>query len=233
MTLYWTAIYRRLDFGINIPDESIEGPETEESQGLSQEQYLRELRTSKEVQILKKLEEEVFQLDASLHCEMEATSGHRQSAAVSVYPRKEKTFSEKLGTYHPVRLLFCPSGHHKLQVFIHKTVGEGQVDLNDRLSVERVIEVLRPHSGFMCPGISEYDAILADTRIQPSNVKEELWPWRHISARKCKLWHKPRKLDLADEMCDICSKCRLARRQMVVVLDRRTSLLEEERIEIQ
>lgn len=26
MTLYSTAIYRRLDFGINIPDESIEGP---------------------------------------------------------------------------------------------------------------------------------------------------------------------------------------------------------------
>lgn len=291
MTLYSTAIYRRLDFGINIPDESIEGPgecvpqkevaesgptrkrkisevlsseedsnsvsfggkavrrsprlavkalkgllekKQKKAKELSQEQYLRELRTSKEVQILKKLEEEVYQLDASLHCEMEAISGHHQSAALSVYPRKERTFSEKLGTYHPVRLLFCPSGHYKLQVFIHKTVDEGQVDLNDRLSVERVIEVLRPHSGFvMCPGISDYDAIFADIRIQPSNVKEELWPWRHISARKCKLWHKPRKLDLADEMCDICSECRLARRQMLVVRDRRTSLLEEERIERQ
>lgn len=39
---------------------------------LTQEQYLREFRASKEVQILKKLEEEVYQLDASLHCEMEA-----------------------------------------------------------------------------------------------------------------------------------------------------------------
>ena len=39
---------------------------------LTQEQYPRELR----VQILKKLEEEVYQLDALLHCEMEAISGH-------------------------------------------------------------------------------------------------------------------------------------------------------------
>lgn len=85
----------------------------------------------------------------------------------------------------------------------------------------------------MCPGISHYDAIFPDIHIQPSNVKEELWPWRHISARKCKLWHKLRKLDLPDEMRDICSEFRLARRQMLVVCDRRTSLLEEERIERQ
>ena len=43
---------------------------------LTQEQYLREFRASKEVQILKKLEEEVYQLEALLHCEMEAISGH-------------------------------------------------------------------------------------------------------------------------------------------------------------
>ena len=55
----------------------------------------------------------------------------------------------------------------------------------------------------------------------------------HISARKCKLWHKLRKLHLPDEMCDICSEFRLARRQMLIVRDRGTSLLEEERIERQ
>ena len=43
---------------------------------LTQEEYLRELRASIEVQILKKLEEEVYQLEALLHCEMEAISGH-------------------------------------------------------------------------------------------------------------------------------------------------------------
>ena len=288
---YSTGIYWRLDFGIDIPDESVEGPgecvplkevavcgptrkrkisdvlfseednnsvslggkamrrspriavkalkgllekKQKKAKELTQEQYLRVLRASKEAQILKKLGEEVNQLDTSLHSEMEAISGNHQSAAVSIYPRKEKTFSQELGTYHPVRLLFCPSGHYKLQVFIHKTVDEGQIDLNDRLSVERVIEVLRPDSGFvMCPGISDYDAIFADIRIQPSNVKEEFWPWRHMSARKSKLWHKPRKPDLADEMCDICCELRLARRQMLVVCDRRKSLLEEERIERQ
>ncbi|PFX12899.1 hypothetical protein AWC38_SpisGene23076 [Stylophora pistillata] len=233
MTLYSTAIYRRLDFGINIPDESIEGPgecvpqkEVAESgtthkrkisevlsseeysnsvsfggkavrrsvrpavkalkgllektqkkaKELPQERYLRELRTSKEVQILKKLEEEVYQLDASLHYEIEAISGHHQTAALSVYPRKEKTFSEKLGT---------------LRCYLH---------------------------GYSHSTIKRERRALA---------------LRHICARKCKLWHKPKKLDLADEMCDRCSECRLARRQMLIVRDRRTSLLEEERIERQ
>lgn len=46
------------------------------TKGLTREQYLHELRASKEVQILKKLEEEVYQLDALLHCDMEAISGH-------------------------------------------------------------------------------------------------------------------------------------------------------------
>ena len=139
---YSTGIYRRLDFGINIPDESVEGPgecvplkevaesgpthkrkisdvlsaeedsnsvslggkavrrspriavkalksllekKQKKAKELTQEQY-RELRASKEVQILKKLEEEVYQLDASLHCEMEVISGHHQSAALSVCP---------------------------------------------------------------------------------------------------------------------------------------------------
>ena len=177
-----SGIYRRLDFGINIPDESVDGPcqcvspkevvdsgpsrkrkkisdfSTSEEESvrspriavkalkgllekkqkkvkkLSQELYLQELRASKEVQILKKLEEEVSQLDASLYCELEAISGYHQSVAFSVYPRNEKNFSQELGTYHPVRLLLCPSGHYKLQVLIYKTVDEGQI---------RVIDVLR------------------------------------------------------------------------------------------
>ena len=37
---------------------------------LSQEQFLRELMASKEVEILKELEKKVHQLDASLHCEL-------------------------------------------------------------------------------------------------------------------------------------------------------------------
>ena len=36
---------------------------------------------------------------------------------------------------------------------------------------------------------------------------------------------------MPDEMCDICSEFRLARRQKLIVRDRRMSLLEEERIE--
>lgn len=52
---------------------------------LSQEQFLRELMASKEVEILKELEKKVHQLDASLHCELEAISGHHHSAALSIF----------------------------------------------------------------------------------------------------------------------------------------------------
>ena len=134
------------------------------------------------MQILKKLEEEVSQLDASLHCELEAISGYHQSVALNVYPRKENNSVKNLvrTIQYDCYCFFCPSGHYKLQVLIYKTVEEGQIDLNDRLSVERMIDVLRPDSGLVtCPGISDYDAIFSDIRVQPLNVKEELWPWPH------------------------------------------------------
>ena len=48
----------------------------------------------------------------------------------------------------------------------------------------------------MCPGIKDFDEILEDVRMQPATVKEELWPWRLVGVKSCKLWHKPREFDI-------------------------------------
>ena len=203
----------------------------ERSHKRAQEDFIK----SSEVQSLKELETEISHLDSLLHCEVEAISGHQSSAVLSVYPQKENSYREDLGSYQPVRLLFSPSGHYKLQVFIYKTVEEGKIDLRDKVAVERVIEKIRVNSGFvMCPGIVDYDTIISDIRIQTSNVKEELWPWRHVTAIKCKLWHKPRKQLLSEDMpesaLDTCGECKLVRRQMLVLRDKRKSLDESDRL---
>ena len=204
----------------------------------SYENTLAELNKSSEVQILKELETSISHLDGSLQCELEAISGHQSTAALSVYPQKEKSYRKDLGSFQPVRLLFSPSGHYKFQVFIYRTLEEGKIDLRDKVAVERVVEKIRLNSGFaMCPGIVDYDAIISDIRIQPSNVKEEIWPWRHVSAIKCKLWHKPRKQQLSEGMpesvADVCGECKLVRRKMLVLRDKRKSLDENDRLQRQ
>ena len=83
-----------------------------------------------------------------------------------VFPSKAKNYREDIGSYQPVRLLFSPSGDYKFQVFIHRTLSDGKIDLEDTVAVERVIETLRVQSGFvMCPGIGDYDAIFSDIRM--------------------------------------------------------------------
>lgn len=140
----------------------------------SREKALEELNKSKEMQVLKELEINITHIDGSLHCELELITGHRSSAALSVYLKKEKSYREDLGNYQPVRLLFSPSGSYKFQVFIYKTLEEGTIDLKDKVAVERVLGKIQVNSGFaMCPGIVDYDAIISDIRFQPSNVKEE------------------------------------------------------------
>jgi hypothetical protein len=169
----------------------------------SHEKAIEELHKSTEVQILNNLVEKISHLEGSLHCELEAISGHKSTAALTLFPKKEKSYREDLGTFQPVQVLFSPTGQYKFQVFIHTTVEEGRIDLSDISVVEDVVEKLRENSGFaMCPGIVDFDAIVSDIRIQPSNVKIELWPWRHVSAVKCKLWHKPRKQQSSEGMPD-------------------------------
>ena len=205
----------------------------------SHEKALEELNKSSEVQILKELETNIKLIDGSLHCELESISGHRSSAALSVYPKNEKSYREDLGSYQPVRLLFSPSGSYRFQVFIYKTLEEGKIDLKEKAAVERVLQNIRVNSGFvMCPGIVDYDSIISDIRFRPSNVKEERWPWRHVSAIKCRLWHKPRKQqanegNISESVAMVCAECKLARRNLLVVRDKRKSLEEDDRLQRQ
>lgn len=203
-----------------------------------QEKAIEDLHKSKEVTTLKGLEECISSLNSSLHCDLEAITGHQNSVVLSVYPRKEKSYTEQLGSFQPVRLLFSPTGHYKFQVFIYQTLEEGTIDLRDKAAVKSVIDKLRVDSGFvMCPGLADYDAIMSDIRFQPSNVKVELWPWRRASAVKCKLWHKPRKQQSSEqeEMPDenMCGECRFVRRRMLVLRQNRNSMDENERLQRQ
>ena len=101
------------------------------------------------MQILKELETSISHLDGSLHCELEEISGHQSSAALCVYPEKEKSYRKDLGSFQPVRLLFSPSGHYKFQVFIYRTLEEGNIDLSGKVAVRRVVEKIRVNSGFV------------------------------------------------------------------------------------
>ena len=78
-------------------------------------------------------------------------------------------------------------------VFIHRTIAEGKIDIESFVELNALLDKLRKTSGYqMCPGIKDFDEILEDVRMQPATVKEELWPWRNVGAKSCKLWHKPR-----------------------------------------
>ena len=74
--------------------------------------------------------------------------------------------------------------------FIHRTVAEGKIDIES--FAESEVRSWTKLGYQMCPGIKDFDEILEDVRMHPASVKEELWPWRHVGAKSCKLWHKPR-----------------------------------------
>jgi len=74
---------------------------------------------------------------------LEAITGHKSSLVLSVYLRKEKSYTEQLGSFQPVRLLFSPTGHYKFQDFIYHTLEEETIDLRDKAAVKSVIDKLR------------------------------------------------------------------------------------------
>ena len=84
---------------------------------------------------MKGLEEFISSLDSSLHYDLEAIMGHKSSVVLSVYPRKEKSYMEQLGSFQPVRQLFGPTGHYKFHVFIFQTFEKGTIDLRDKAAV--------------------------------------------------------------------------------------------------
>ena len=100
------------------------------------------------------------------------------------------------------------------------------------------VEKIPVNSGFViCPGVVDYDAIISDIRIPPSNVKEEIWPWWHVSTIKCKLWHKTGKQQLSEGMpeslADVCGEWKLVPRKMLVLREKKKSLHENDRLQRQ
>ena len=114
--------------------------------------------------------------------------------------------------------------------FNHRTIAEGKIDIESFAVLSALLDKIRKTSGYeMCPGIEDFDEILEDVRMQPATDKEELWPWRHVGAKSCKLWHKPRdcfvQRDEAERELDgVCSNCKLVRRQLKIVQARRIDL---------
>ena len=117
-------------------------------------------------------------------------------------------------------------------VFIHRTIAEGKIDIESFVELNALLDKLRKTSGYqMCPGIKDFDEILEDVRMQPATVKEELWPWRHVGAKSCKLWHKPRdcfvQRDEAERELDgVCSNCKQVRRKLKIVQAKRKDLVD-------
>ena len=105
-----------------------------------QEKAVEDLHKSNEVTTLIGLEECISSLDSFLHCDLKAITGHKSCVVVSFYPRKGKSYTEQLGNFQPVRLLFGPTGHYKFQFFINQTFEEGTIDLRDKAAVKSMID---------------------------------------------------------------------------------------------
>ena len=88
-----------------------------------------EIKKFDEIQILEELKKRIAKIDENLHCEVEIISRHPSSAVLCVFPSREKSFNDTIGSFQPVRYLFAPSGHYKFQVFIHRTIAEGKIDI--------------------------------------------------------------------------------------------------------
>ena len=88
-----------------------------------------EIKKFDEIQTLEELKKRIAKIDENLHCEVEIISGHPSSAVLCVFPSREKSFNDTIGSFQPVRYLFAPSGHYKFQVFIHRAIAEGKIDI--------------------------------------------------------------------------------------------------------
>ena len=149
-----------------------------------------------------------------------------------VFPSGGKSFNDTIGSFQPVCYLFTPSGHYKFQVFIHRTIAEGMIDIESFAELSALLDKIRKTSGYqMCPGIKNFDEILEDVRMQPATVKEELWPWRRVGAQSCKLWHKPmdcfgQREEAERELDGACSNCKQVRRQLKIVQAKRKDLVD-------
>ena len=126
-----------------------------------------EMKKFDKIQFLEELKKRIAKIDENLHCEVEIISGHPSSSVLCVFPSREKSFNDTIGSFQPVRYLFIPSGHYKFQVFIHRTIAEGKIGIESFAEVSVLLDKIRKTSGYqMCTGIKDFDKILEDVRKQ-------------------------------------------------------------------
>ena len=115
-----------------------------------------EMKKFDEITFLEELKKRIAKIDENLHCEVEIISGHPSSAVLCVFPSREKSFNDTIGRFQPVRYLFTPSGHYKFQVFIHRTIAEGKIDIESFAELSALLDKIRKMSRYqMCPGIKD------------------------------------------------------------------------------
>ena len=99
---------------------------------------------------------QISKIDENLHCEVEIFSGHPSNAVLCVFPSREMSFNDTIGSFQPVRYLFTPSGHYKFQVVIHRTIAEGKIDIGSFAELSALLDKIRKTSGYqICPGIKD------------------------------------------------------------------------------
>ena len=107
-----------------------------------------EMKIFGEIQLLEELKKRIAKIDENLHCEVESISGHPSSAVLCDFPSREKSFNDTIGSFQPVRYLFTPSGHYKFQVFIHKTIAEGKINIESFAELRTFAPKMFPRSDF-------------------------------------------------------------------------------------
>ena len=107
-----------------------------------------EMKKFDEIQVLEELKKRIAKIDENLHCEVEIIRGHPSSAVLCVFPSREKSFNDIIGSFQPVCYLFTPSGHYKFQVFIHGTIAEGKIDIESFAELSALLDKLRKTSGY-------------------------------------------------------------------------------------
>ena len=57
-----------------------------------------------DIQFLEELKKRIAKINENLHCEVEIINGYPSSAVTCVFPSREKSFTDTIGSFQPVRL---------------------------------------------------------------------------------------------------------------------------------
>jgi len=96
-----------------------------------------------EIQFLEELKKRIAKINENIHCEVEIISGHPSSGVLCVFPSRERSFNNTIGSFQPVRYLFTPSGHYKFQVFIQRTIAEAKIDIESFAELSALLDKIR------------------------------------------------------------------------------------------